>query len=539
MANYLPQASGLWSTTTWITAFSNLTAFAGGNTPPTVIDDVYADGKTITIDTNINVLSLRTTTSPRTGGLAGGGFRIDNAVSLTAISIIVGTSTVLTFLSASPNSCNIVGNITGSATTNSVFGLNNSSTGTVTISGNHVGGSGATVTRPYAIQNTSTGTINVIGSIRGGSSLDNPYGLLNSSTGTVNVTGSIFGSDISSSNAVGIWNSSTGTVNVIGSVVGGNVGNANGINNQSTGVVNVTGSVISGGGTTSGSQGISNVGGGAITTVVGSVSGGNSITTNVNAGINNGGISSIVRVIGNVFGGGPTNGTNYGIANTSSTATTFITGNVYGGVAANLIGVLNNNTGSVFINGTAFGGIGASAVSNTSTGLVYVTKVVGNTFGLGSVGVTTGTFGIANTQNGRAYIEQAEFGIRGQTPVSGPVYILPSNQNTLTGVLTALGNTVTFYNSLSVVGLLPPTSSVRLGEVYNVGNSVGTMAVPSTSAVQFGVPVDNTVGVAALTPQTVWNYSRLSATDVGSMGDRLRNAATAQSVGSQIASFNL
>jgi hypothetical protein len=65
------------------------------------------------------------------------------------------------------------------------------------------------------------------------------------------------------------------------------------------------------------------------------------------------------------------------------------------------------------------------------------------------------------------------------------------------------------------------------------------MAVPAPEQVEFGVSVDNTVGVAALTPQTVWGYSRLSATDVGSMGDRLRNTATAQSVGSQIASFNL
>ena len=138
-----------------------------------------------------------------------------------------------------------------------------------------------------------------------------------------------------------------------------------------------------------------------------------------------------------------------------------------------------------------------------------------------------------------AYVEQVEFGSRGATPISGPVYILPSNRNTLTGYTTALGTPVTFYNSLSIDNLLPPASSVRLGEVYNVGNSVGTMAVPSASAVQFGVPVDNTVGTAALTPQSVWGYSRLSATEVDSMGDRLRNTATTQSVGYQIASFNL
>ena len=137
------------------------------------------------------------------------------------------------------------------------------------------------------------------------------------------------------------------------------------------------------------------------------------------------------------------------------------------------------------------------------------------------------------------YVEQFEFGPRGQTPISGPVYILPSNRNTLTGYTTAVGTPVTFYNSLSVNGLLPPVSSVQAGVVYNVGNSVGTMAVPSASAVQFGVPVDNTIGTAALRPQDVWGYARLSATQVDSMGDRLRNAATTQSIGYQIASFNL
>jgi len=65
------------------------------------------------------------------------------------------------------------------------------------------------------------------------------------------------------------------------------------------------------------------------------------------------------------------------------------------------------------------------------------------------------------------------------------------------------------------------------------------MAVPALESVIFGVPVDNTVGTAALTPQNVWGYARLSATEIGSIGDRLRNAATTQAVGSQIASFNL
>lgn len=561
MADYLPQASGNWTTTTWITAFSNLTAFAGGNTPPTIIDDVYADGKTITVDINTAVFTIRTTTSPRTGGLAGGGFTITNGITLTA-GVLAGTTTCLTFSQASPNTATIVGSITASGTTNSIHGITNTSSGTLNTFGDVRGGSsgggnniganntsigilnivgnvfGGTNTNATGVNNNSTGTVNITGNITGGNNASNAAAGASNTSGTMNVIGNVTAATLGSQGSNGITNGS-GTINVIGIVTAGLITNAQGITNASTGTVNVTGAVISGGGTQAGAQGILNSGGGALTTVVGSVSGGNSTTTNVNAGIQNSGTNSVVRVIGNVFGGGPTNGTNQGIANTSSTATVFITGNVYGGVASNLIGVLNNNTGSVFIDGTAFGGVGANAVANTSTGLVYVTRAVGNGFGLGSTGIAGGTFGITNVQNGRAYIEQAEFGIRGATPISGPVYILPSNRNTLVGYTTALGNTVTFYNSLSVNGLLPPASSVQLGTVYNVGNSVGTMAVPSASAVEFGVPVDNTVGVAALTPQNVWGYSRLSATDVGSMGDRLRNAATTQSVGSQIASFNL
>jgi hypothetical protein len=266
---------------------------------------------------------------------------------------------------------------------------------------------------------------------------------------------------------------------------------------------------------------------------------GNVIGSSVNSsnfGIRNVVTGTVINIIGNVIGNVAEG------LNTNSPCVISVSGNVIGGTSLNVFGIRTTGTPpTITVVGTVSGGTGsgASGISNESTGFVYATKAAGNGFGLGSVGIGGAAVGLANSQNGRAYVEQVEFGPRGATPISGPVYILPSNRNTLVGYTTALGNTVTFYNSLSVNGLLPPASSVRLGTVYNVGNSVGTMAVPSASAVEFGVPVDNTVGVAALTPQTVWGYSRLSATDVGSIGDRLRNAATTQSVGSQIASFNL
>jgi hypothetical protein len=386
--------------------------------------------------------------------------------------------------------------------------FNNTATWSTTPAG--VGGASVPTIGDDAFANNRTVTVNVdsacdnvvVGAIAGATA-GGTFTLNNGVTLTANVTGSG-----TTSNFVTFGGSVGNFANLIGNIAHSTINNtANIVNNTSTGTLNITGNIIGGS--------VANSGNGT-----GSVGG-----------------NGIINIVGNVIGGAGT--TTQGVVlQAGSVGIITITGNVSGGPSSNAFGILNRSTGTIIINGTVFAGTGASGASNISTGVISATRVVGNSFGLGSVGIVSQA-AIDNVQNGRVYVEQVEFGPRGQTPISGPVYIIPSNRNTLTGVLTALGNTVTFYNTLSVSGLIPPVSSVQLGTVYNVGNSVGTMAVPSASAVEFGVPVDNTVGVAVLTPQTVWGYSRLSATDVGSMGDRLRNAATTQSVGSQIASFNL
>lgn len=540
MADYLPQNSGLWSTTTWITAFGGLSAFAGGNTPPTVIDDVYADGKTIYVNINTAVRTITTVASPRTGGLAGGGFIINNGITLTA-NISAGTTTCLTFPSAAPNTCTIYGGLTGGTGTN-IYGFNNTSTGTAFIYGSE--SSGGTGTGAAGINNNSTGTINVSANIRSRGAL----GLFNNSTGFVYVTGNVFGSLIGG-NVTGITNN--GTCVVIGNIFGGSSGNAFGIDNaSSSSVLTVYGNVYGAPSVTQTGNGIFNRSTGIVTLIgdsfgllapatFNSSSGIINITGNCFGGANQGATNNstgTLNVTGNCFGG--TTAGMHGV-NNNSTGITTIYGIVSGGTTSTSYGVNNASTGQVFVYGNAIGSnIGAGA-NNAAAGLLYITKVIGNDFGLGATGVINSVVGASNSQNGLMYVEQFQFGSRGMTPISGPVYILPSNRNTLVGYTTALGTPVTFYNSLSVSNLLPPTSSVRLGTVYNVGNSTGTMAVPSASAVQFGVAVDNTVGTAALQPQDVWGYARLSATQVNSMGDRLRNVATTQSVGQQIASFNL
>ena len=330
MADYLPQASGLWSTTTWITAFSNLTALAGGNTPPTVIDNVYADGKTITVDINTAVLTIRTTTSPRTGGLAGGGFTINNAVSLSA-NVIAGTTTCLTFLSASSSTCTIVGNISGGPT-NVTYGLNNFSTGTITVYGNCAAGTGAD--RSGGVINSSTGTINIFGNVT--SPITGPaYGVYN--IGTLNVVGSALYASITNT---------SGVLNLTGNVLGP-TGNLGGISNF-TATANIVGNVTGGAG--SGGHGLINNSAGSVTNVIGNIIGGAATSSD---GIRN--LAGIVSGIGTVIGGSGTTaiGLNNGAA---APGLITVVGNVSGGIGAGSDGIRNSSSGTAIVSGNIFGG---------------------------------------------------------------------------------------------------------------------------------------------------------------------------------------
>ena len=197
-------------------------------------DDVYADGKTVTIDQDINVLSIRTT--QRSGGASGGGFTVNAARTITCTgSGIVAGSTVCLTLAAGNYNTTITANVTGGSG-DRAYGINNASTGSVTVTGNVTGGSGD---RAYGINNASTGSVTVTGNVTGSNGGDHPHGINNASTGSVIVTGNVTGG--SGYYAFGIYNASTGSVTVTGNVTGGGGYYALGINNASTGSVTVTG----------------------------------------------------------------------------------------------------------------------------------------------------------------------------------------------------------------------------------------------------------------------------------------------------------
>jgi len=486
MANVFATKSGNWSdTTVW-----NTLAL------PATVDDVFANNFTVTININAQVLSIRTTAAAP--AVAGGAFNINSNISLSA-NIVTGSTNCLTFASVAPNSCTLVGNVSGSLTTAERYGFVNNSTGTINVFGNVKGGSASGA---RGILNNSSGIVNIVGNVEAFSGVTS-YGVLNNSTGTVNVTGTVIAGPIGAGTEPhGMHNQSTGTINVLGQVLGGSSSNGTGIRNASTGVVNVTGSVTGGSGfQASGLRADSS----GFFTVFGDVAGGSG-----GLGISNAGNNQTI-IYGNVTGGSGTNA--HGIINTTSYIV-LIYGNVRGGAGSTAYGAFNNATGYMEVQGLA----------------------VGNGWGLGSSGIGGAAPGVLGSQTGTTIIRGLSCGARGQWPTAGNVFIIPQNTSTASFETSAFQD-VTLITSLSD-GVVPPVSSVRLGTIYNLGDYRGTCAMPSVSSVLQGVAVDNSVGIAALQPQTIWNYSVLSATDVDSLGGRLKEVATVQSVGQQLTAVN-
>jgi hypothetical protein len=305
----------------------------------------------------------------------------------------------------------------------------------------------------------------------------------NSATIVGNLTGG------TSTNANGASNASSGTLNITGNCTGGSGGSSRCAFNASSGTINITGSVT-------GSSAA--VGEGAY----------NSSTGTIN-------------ITGNVTGGGLN--TSYGATNIS-TGTMTITGNVTGGSVSGSDGARNASTGTLTIIGTSTASNNAAGSNNISTGILNVTRAVGNGWGIGTVGISSIAGVVSAVAGSQTRVEEFEFGALGQAPVSGAVSTPDLTTNV--ALVRRLGTTKKTLSDPSASTGMPNESDVRSGTSYALGNRTGTMAVPSTSSVAFGVLVDNTTGTAVLTPENVWNTLTSSMTTSGSIGARLKNAAT-------------
>lgn len=180
--------------TKWAVGNGNYSAGAtwNGGTVPEATDDVYADGKTVTIDINIIANSIRT--EQRTGGTAGGGFTFTTDRTIVA-DVLAGTTTCLAIA-------------TNGVTLNLLSTLIK----------------GGTASRAYAVS-TRVATINSSGTIQGGSG-GGAHGIYAASYGlTLNHTGNVIGGSggngISGQGAMTTTVTGNVTANEMEGIVGG------------------------------------------------------------------------------------------------------------------------------------------------------------------------------------------------------------------------------------------------------------------------------------------------------------------------------
>jgi hypothetical protein len=200
-------ATGNWSNTaTW-----------NGGTLPTAADDVYANNRTVTIDQDITVLSLRT--MAQSPAVAGGGFICSTAQTITCtdttIGILSGTTTCLTITTTSPNTVTINSTITTSQTT---------TVSTLSVTGNctlNIVGSVSALTpsasNTRAITISSGGTLNIVGNLltQGTAKIS----LLVTNNTTVNITGNVEVSGNNGLNSVVAINATSSTINITGNII--------------------------------------------------------------------------------------------------------------------------------------------------------------------------------------------------------------------------------------------------------------------------------------------------------------------------------
>jgi hypothetical protein len=213
-------ATGNWSdTATW-----------NGGTLPTSADDVFSNNFTVTIDVDVTVLSIRNTA--QSPAVAGGGFVLNNGLTVTtgANGFIVGGVTLITYASTSGQESTLIGKVNQSTVIlGSNVGILFSGAGTLNIIGDLIPWLNAQFSNKIPVQITGDGTLNIVGNLISG--YNSPALRISGVNSITNITGNIGNANLNqTTNAqnVTIQQSAVSTLNITGTVYGGG-GGTNGV----------------------------------------------------------------------------------------------------------------------------------------------------------------------------------------------------------------------------------------------------------------------------------------------------------------------
>lgn len=375
-------------------------------------------------------LNMTESTGTVYGSTAGGGFIINNGITVTTVSLTQGSGNLLTY--TGNGSCAVT-------CTN------------------------ASVTSSYMLVHNGTGTLTYTGTLGllGGVGLPFYVGVLGG-----------------------------GTLNVIGDLIGVTRGNNSGrdIINVATAAgatINVTGNLI--GGTNTGA--FSGTGRGIVSSV-----------------------SCTINVTGNLTGGNYNSHSNsLALIETTAIITVTINGNVTAGSGGPAFGISNNSV--VTINGNLFATVSSPALIVSVTGATITIN--------GSL--TNASNGIMAYQGYKLFT----------STTAARAWNFTKSDATARPLLDA--------SQIIVGGSYPAVGDVRNGLSYGAGLYTGTCVLPAANTVALGTLIDvSTTGTAVL-PATVstqlWNTLVSSLVTSGSIGERLKNCATVDMTGYQIAAL--
>jgi hypothetical protein len=238
-------------------------------------------------------------------------------------------------------------------------------------------------------------------------------------------------------------------------------------------------------------------------------------TASISLDINN----ATVNITGNVSGGG--------IAiRVNSNAVLNITGNVTSGVAGTLAAITNTTSAcTINVTGNCTAQI-VSAISSTQSSTITVVGTITASNSAVGINMSSGNITIStpciNSANGVMAVNAVTAKIYSTSVASWLFKDELNNNKYLYSAGVALGN--------------PAEADVRNGTTYGASSELtGSLIMAIPANVRRGVNTDATVGTADLTAQDIFTEIANSSDPIAV---RLRNIATVQTTGAQLASYN-
>ena len=234
---------------------------------------------------------------------------------------------------------------------------------------------------------------------------------------------------------------------------------------------------------------ITNESSGSVTFSSGSVTGGTL------GGISNSGAAGLVTVNNSTISGGTNAATAHGVINNSAGTITTTGCTITGAATGGGYGIYNVSTGPLVLNSSTINANAVAGVFNNSTGSVTSS---------GDITATNLAFGLSSTNASSVVIVSGSLthSANGTVAVYSPKFRM-SPAPLVAKTRYALNGTSTYVDMFTAdnTGFGPATNHVRSGVSYN--GMTGSLQVPLPSQVAVGVPTDNTVGTAVLTPADV------------------------------------